>query len=118
MLLDVSKPEPSKPKLEYKDYEIWLGWYHLGQGSHPPTKPERVGVVRATSFKIACYLYELQSQIDSLQRRMERSDNYIEDIHFGTLYYNGKTNSNSWTGKYYETEKEALASFAYIKTKA
>ena len=94
-----------------KKYEIWLGWYHLGQGYHPPTKPQKVGEVEATSFPIACYLYELQTMIDSLKDRMKRGDTYIEDVHFGNLYYNGKINSNSWTGKYFESEEEALKSF-------
>ncbi len=94
-----------------KKYEIWLGSYHLGQGYPPPTDPEKVGEVVATSFKIACYLYELQSQIDSLIDRMKKGDTYIEDIHFGKLYYDGKTNSNSWTGQYFESKEEAYKSF-------
>lgn len=94
-----------------KRYEIWLGWYHLGQGYHPSTEPEKVGEVEATSFKIACYLYELQSQIDSLKNKMKKGDTHIEDIHFGNLYYNGKTNSNSWTGQYFESKEEAYKSF-------
>ena len=94
-----------------KKYEIWVGWYHLGQGYDSPTEPQKVGEEIATSFKIACYLHELQNQIDSLKDRMKKKDTYIEDIHFGTLYYNPKTNSNSWTGEYFETKEEALKTF-------
>lgn len=94
-----------------KEYEIWIGYYHLGQGSHPTIKPEKVGTVKATSFKVACYLYELKSEAESLMSRMNRGDTYIEDCHFGVLYYNPKNNSNSWTGKYFKSEKEALKSF-------
>ena len=97
--------------MRMKRYEIWLGWYHLGQGSHPPTEPEKVGMVYATSFKIACVLYEHQSSIESLQRRMGGKDTYIEDIHFGRWYYDPLTNSNSWTGRYYESKEEAQKSF-------
>lgn len=108
-ILDFSKiPKKVKPKMN--NYEIWLGWYHLGQGSHPPTEPNRVGVVKATSFKIACVIYEHQKAIDSLKSRMERGDTYIEDIHFGGWCYDAKSNSNSWTGKYYETKEKAMES--------
>ena len=84
-------------------YEIWLGYYHLGQGYGPSNKPERVAVIEATSFRIACVIYEHQNAIESLKRQMEEGDPYIEDIHFGNWYYNPMTNSNSWTGKYYES---------------
>ena len=94
-----------------KKYEIWLGWYRLGQGYDPPSEPEKIGEIEATSFKIACVIHEHQRAIDTLKFRMKRGDTYIEDIHFGHWSYDPKTNSNSWTGKYYETREEALVSF-------
>lgn len=110
-ILDMSKlPEP-KPKPEIFEWEIWIGDYHLGQGHHGPTAPEMVGKVKATSFKIACIIYEHQSQIDSLKARMERGDTYIDDIHLGHWYYKPEYNGNSWTGKYYETKEDAQKSF-------
>jgi len=96
-----------------KKYEIWVGSYHLGQGYDPPNKPEKLAEVEATSFKIACFLYELDSLAENLRFRMKRGDSYIEDTHFGTIYYNAKINGNYWTGKYYESEEEALKSFKY-----
>lgn len=42
---------------------------------------------------------------------MDRGDTYIEDIHFGCWYYNPKTNSNSWTGKYFESKEAAMESY-------
>lgn len=96
-----------------KEYEIWIGYYHLGQGYDPPAKPQLLDKINATSFKVACYIYELQSSLDSLKNRMERGDTYIEDIHFGRIYYNPETNSNSWTGKYYESEEDARKSFKF-----
>lgn len=102
---------PEKVKLEIKKYEIWIGWYHLGQGYHPPSEPQKLAEVEASSFKIACYLYELQSAADSLKERMKKGDNYIEGIHFGRLDYDPKTNSNSWTGRYFETKEEAQKTF-------
>ena len=110
VFLDLSKSKP-KPTLKVKEYEIWIGNYHLGQGYHPPTKPQMVAKVEATSFKIACVLYEHQSAIDSLNERMKRGDTYIEDIHFGGWCYTPKDNRNSWTGRYFETEEEALETF-------
>ena len=94
-----------------KEYEIWLGRYHMGQGYDPPEKPQKVATIQATSFKIACVIYEHENILDSLRKQMNRGDKYIEDIHFGAWYYNPKTNSNSWTGKYYESEQEAWESF-------
>lgn len=35
--LDFSKPQESLPD-NMKEYNIWLGYYHLGQGHHPDTK--------------------------------------------------------------------------------
>lgn len=111
--LDMSKiPKKKKPVLTMKKYEIWVGWYHFGQGHHPPTEPEKIDEVEATSFKIACIIHEHQSQIDSLRKRMTEGDSYIEDIHLGHWYYEPKTNSNSWIGKYYKTREEALKSFS------
>ena len=94
-----------------RKYEIWIGYYHLGQGYDPPTKPEKLSEVEATSFRIACVIYEHQSSIDSLKERMKDKNSYIEDIHFGGWDYHRERNSNSWTGKYYESEQEALKSF-------
>lgn len=91
-------------------YEIWIGNYHLGQGYDPPTEPELVGKVVAPSFKVACWVYELESTLQHVRQRIDQGQN-IEDIHFGKLYYDPKTNSNSWTGKYYQTKEEALKSF-------
>ena len=91
-------------------YEIWLGSYHLGQGHHGSTEPELVGRVVASTFEIACWLYELQSQIEHIQNKEEKGG-YVTDAHFGKLYYNPTTNSNSWTGKYYQTKEEAQKSF-------
>ena len=94
-----------------KTYEIWLGNYHLGQGYDPPTKPELVATVQATSFKIACVLYEHTLAINSLKMRMERGDTYIEDANLGKWHYEVETNSNAWTGCYYESEADAQVSF-------
>lgn len=101
-----------KPKqLEMKKYEIWIGYVHLGQGYDPSTEPQKLAEVEATSFKIACVLYEHQSAIDSLKERMARNDTYIEYAHFGSWNYDPKTNSTAWLGKYYESREEALKSF-------
>jgi hypothetical protein len=89
-------------------YEIWLGKYSVEGESKK--EPELIGRIIASSFKVACWLYELQSTIESIQNR-EESGKRVEDIHFGQWYYNPTTNSNSWTGKYYQTKEEAQKSF-------
>lgn len=93
-----------------KEYEIWIGTYSLGQGYPSPIEPEKLAEIKATSFKVACVLYEHQNAIQSLKQRMNRGD-FMEDMHLGKWYYHSQTNSNSWTGKYYETQQEAKESF-------
>jgi len=110
VIMDMSKIEPPKAP-EVKKFDIWIGWFHLGQGHHPPSEPEKVATVEATTFKIACWLHELESQAKSIRERMVQPNAYVEDAHFGSLYYNPKTNSNGWVGKYYETREEALETF-------
>ena len=97
--------------MEKKKYEIWIGNYHLGQGYDPSSTAQKLGEVEATSFKIACCIYEHQSAIDFLNIQMNRGDSYIEDVHFGKWYYNPETNSNGWIGKYFESKEEANKSF-------
>jgi len=104
VILDMSKPSEVK-KLTMKKYEIWINQ------EDNLNKPEKVDEIEATSFKIACVIHEHQRSIDSLKLRMQRNDSYIQDIHFGVWYYDPKTNSNPWIGKYYETEQEALKTF-------
>ncbi len=99
-----------------KQYEIWLGWYHLGQGSHSPTKPEKVATVEANSFKAACLLYEYTSHANFLVGQMKKGENVTNDVHFGLWCYEPKNNSNSWTGAYYETEEEAQESINQMKS--
>lgn len=55
-----------------KKYEIWIGNYHLGQGSTPPTKAERVATVEAPNFKVACTLHELRRSLESIESRMKK----------------------------------------------
>lgn len=95
-----------------KKYEIWIGFIpSWGIGSVDSVKPRKLGEVVATSFKIACCIYEHQSHIDTLKMRMERGDTYIEDSWFGHWGYNPKDNSTMFLGKYFESEEEAWTTF-------
>lgn len=103
-------PEKVIPKMN--KYEIWIGFVpSWGQGDHDSYKPQKLGEVEATSFKIACCIHEHQRAIDFLKRSMERGDDYIEDNWFGHWGYNPKENSTMHLGKYYETEEEAWTTF-------
>lgn len=93
-----------------KKYEIWIEGRCMVQGDSLCGKPKKIGEVTATSFRIACCIYEHQSAIDCLKLQMERGDAYIEDVHFGTWDYNPKTNSNNWLGEYFESEDAAIES--------
>lgn len=111
VIWDTSEIEP-KPIPVQKEYDIWIGYYHHGTGYDGSYKPQKVDTIKATTFRIACYLYELENTAKSIRERMLDPNSYIEDTHFGTLYYNPDTNGNSWLGKYFETEEEAWETFS------
>lgn len=98
-------------KYPTKEYEIWIGNYHLGQGYDPPNEPQLVGKIVAPNFKVACVLHELRSKLKSIEDRIEK-DEYI-DHQSCRWFYDFEQNRNSWTGKYYESRDEALKSFAF-----
>jgi len=103
-------PKIEKPKM--KKYEIWIGFVGaFGQGEHDSVKPRKLGEAEATSFKIACCIYEHESEVKRLKERMKRGDDYIEDMWFGHWGYNPKDNSTMHLGKYFENEKDAWATF-------
>ncbi len=91
-------------------YQIWIGNYHLGQGYDPSTEPQMIGEVIAPNLKVACVLYGLRSMLGSIEHQMSK-DGYV-DNQSCRWFYNFETNSNSWTGKYFETREEALKSFS------
>lgn len=92
-----------------KKYQIWIGYYSPGQGYGDPTESKLLAEVEATTFELACLKYELISMAKSIERK-ELSGEYIshQDKEW---FYNWRTNSNVWTGKYYETKEEADKSF-------
>lgn len=92
-----------------KEYLIWIGYYHLGQGHHGSTEPQLLAIVRASDFKTACFKYELSSKLKSIsEQELKGGDISSQDYNW---FYNPHNNSNSWTGKYYESEEEAWKSF-------
>lgn len=110
-IIDIGNlPKIEKPKM--KRYEIWIGFVGAwGQGDHDSVKPQKLGEVEATSFKIACCIYEHESAVKSLRERMEHGNTYIEDNWFGHWGYNPKDNSTFYLGKFFETEEEAWETF-------
>lgn len=90
-------------------WEIWIGNYHLGQGSDPATEPTLVASVEAVSFDLACLKYELKTKLASIERR-EQNGEYI-DFQSRRWFYDWDNNRNDWTGKYFESKEEALGSF-------
>ena len=90
-------------------WEIWIGSCHLGQGSDPTTEPQMVAKVEAVSFDLACLKHELRSMLNSIESR-EKKGEYI-DFQSRRWFYDWDNNSNSWTGKYFESKEEALSSF-------
>jgi len=93
-----------------KKYEIWIGRRFQEMGDDLTQKPELIDIVWATSFRIACYIHVLENALDNIKFQMGNRG-YIEDIHFGHLYYNPKENSQDWIGKFYKSEEEALESY-------
>jgi hypothetical protein len=107
IVFDITEPV-EKPKVVLNKYEIWLGKYHLGQGYDPPESPKKIAEIEAISFEVACLKYELQISLESIQR--QEQNGYV-DMQSRIWWYNEKTNSNGWTGKYYQSEDEAWESF-------
>jgi len=91
-----------------KEYEIWVGYYHLGQGDHGSREPQLLAKVKAVNFKTACYKYELESSLKRIVEGELRGNLNNQDYEW---WYNPRSNSNSWTGKYYTSKEEALKTF-------
>jgi hypothetical protein len=94
-----------------RTFEIWVGYYHTDQGQRPPTEPKLLAKISAPSFKIACVLYELRRKLKHIELMCEK------DMYIGTQdckwFYDFNTNSNAWTGKYFETKDAALKTFKH-----
>lgn len=96
-----------------REYNIWIGKYHLGQGYDPPDKPQKVATITAQTFRTACLKYELTAIISLIAEREEKGE-YI-DHQSQRWWYDFDNNSNGWTGPYFETEEEAWLSFPESK---
>lgn len=92
-----------------KEYEIWIGYFHLGQGHDGSTEPKLAGKETASDFTIACLKHELRKKLNFIEDA-DKKGQYIshQDREW---FYDWKRNSNGWTGKYYETREEAQKSF-------
>lgn len=89
-------------------YEIWIGYYSLGQGMSDSTEPNMIAEEEAIDFEVACLKYELKSKLTSIEEQEKQG--YVDSQSKEWFYY-WKDNSNGWTGKYYKTRQEALKSF-------
>lgn len=100
-----------KNNLKYplRVYEIWTGYYCIDIYRFTSKEPELVGKVKARDFKSACFIFELQGALRNVKGFM--NSNFYHPNKNWNLYYNYDTNSNLWTGKYYETYDEALKTF-------
>jgi len=94
---------------QIKKWQIWIGSYHLGQGYDASTEPQMISEVEATTFDLACLKHELLSMLKSIEER-ERKGEYI-DFQSRRWFYDWDNNSNSWTGKYFNTKEDAQQSF-------
>ena len=91
-----------------KEYEIWVGYFHIGQGSPSSSKPKLLAKVKSVDFKTACIKYELGSKLERIKEG-ERNNNLNSQDY--PWWFNENTISNRWYGKYYESRDEALKSF-------
>lgn len=107
--LDFSSPTESTSKPFLKSFDIWIGHYDLGQGYSPSTEPQFLATVQAVDFKTACLKYELSRKLESISK-LEAKGDYISNQDY-EWFYNPHSNSNSWTGPYFESEEEAKKSF-------
>lgn len=91
-----------------KEFEIWIGNYNLGQGYGSSYKPHFITKEISVDFKTACIKYELKSKLKRLEEGEIKNNLNSQDYPW---WFNENTISNSWTGKYYQSEEEALQSF-------
>lgn len=94
---------------EIREWEIWIGDYDLGQGYERPTKPCMVGKESAIDFTIACLKYELKSMLSSIEK--QQVNNGYVPFQSREWYFDWRSNSNSWTGRYFDNEADARKSF-------
>jgi len=98
----------NKRKYPLHKYEIWIGFYHWGQGEDPSEEPKLLAEVVAPNFNIACLIYELNSQLNRINYLM-KADEYV-DKQSCRNFYNFDKNTGA-AGKYFETKEEALETF-------
>lgn len=91
-----------------KQFEIWVGYYHLGQGHHGSTEPELIDTILAIDFKTACMKHELLSKLQRIVEGEYKNDLNAQDYPW---WFNENLISNSWLGKYYPSKEEAQKSF-------
>lgn len=96
-------------KVEFNNYQIWIGSYHLGQGFDESTEPQMVGEEIAINFQVACFKHQVKTTLESVE--MQEKIYGIVQHQSMEWFYNRGTNSNGWTGKYFESREEALESF-------
>lgn len=95
--------------MEMKEFQIWIGAHHLGQGYDPASEPTYIATVPAINFKVACLKHELQRMLSHIEK-CEKTGEYLDEqsCHW---FYNFHSNSNSWTGEYFESKEEAQTTF-------
>lgn len=91
-----------------KEYEIWIGNHCMGTGFDSPIQPKMIAKETAINFEIACLKHELRSSLANIEK--QEKEGYVCN-QSKEWFYNWKTISNSWTGKYFSTREEALKSF-------
>jgi len=94
-----------------KRFEIWIGYYHLGQGYEGSNEPELIAKETAIDFKTACLKYELKSKLRRIEEGERIGNLNSQDYPW---WFNENDVSNSWLGKYYETREDALSSFSFL----
>ena len=94
-----------------KEYEIWIGYVPALQGAEGlfDQNPRMIGKETAISFKVACFKHELKRVLKSVEDQETTKD--AVDSQSMEWFYRPHNNSNSWLGRYFETSKEAEATF-------
>lgn len=74
--------------------------------------PRMAGIETASSFAVACMKHELKSTLAAIEK--QEAQGYVDQQ---TLewWFDPRTVSNGWLGKYYETSEAARASFDSVE---
>lgn len=87
-----------------KEYEIWTGYYSLGQGMDDATTVRFIGKQKGRNFQDACAIYHMKEAITSRERAWK------EGSYYDTSRFDYRWDTNTYWGiEFFPSKEEAQA---------